>query len=71
MLSLRPRDAWIKNTAKAANVDQDGCGYWNSVQQLQRIYHGCQPVRIIAMLDENGMLLSDLAEVTTTLMEYL
>ena len=34
------KEAWIKKTAEAANVDQDGKGCWGCIKQLQEVFRG-------------------------------
>ena len=50
---------WIQRSTLAANDDSDGCGRWQCVKQLQMVSRGRQPARTSAVLDENGLLLSD------------
>ena len=34
------KEAWIKKTAEATNVDQDGKGRWDCIKQLQEVFCG-------------------------------
>ena len=34
------KEAWIKKTAEAANVDWDGKGRWGCIKQLQEVFRG-------------------------------
>ena len=34
------KEAWIKKTAEAANVDRDGKGRWGCIKQLQEVFRG-------------------------------
>jgi len=57
------KEAWIKKTAEAANVDRDGRGRWSCVKQLQEVFHGRRSVRTSGVLSEDGQLLSEPVEV--------
>ena len=57
------KEAWIKKTAEAANVDQDGKGRCGCIKQLQEFFHGRQSVRTSGSRSEDGQLLSEPAEV--------
>ena len=60
----KAKEDWIQRTALAANDDGDGRGRWRCVRQLQMVSRGRQPTRTSAVLDENGLLLSDPDAVT-------
>ena len=53
----KAKEDWIQRTALAAN--DDGRGWWRCVKQLQMVSRGRQPTRTSAVLDENGLLLSE------------
>ena len=48
------KEAWIKKTAEAANVDQDGKGRWGCIKQLQEVFHGRQSVKTSGVRSEDG-----------------
>ena len=60
----KAKEDWIQRTALAANDDGDGRGRWRCVKQLQMVSRGRQPTRTSAVLDEDGLLLSDPDAVT-------
>ena len=57
------KEACIKKTAEAANVDQDRKGHWGCIKQLQEVFRGGQSVRTSGIRSEDGQLLSEPAEV--------